>query len=243
MIATKNAVEIRSMRAAGAIVGDVLRLMREMAEPGVRLRTLAKEAERHIRSAGATPTFKGYQGFPSAICLSVNEEAVHGLPSWRKLRAGDILSVDVGATLDGWVGDSAITVAVGVCSEQAQGVIAAARVGASIGDLGAAVEAIVRPRGYDILREYCGHGIGRSLHEDPQVPNFGETGTGPIIASGWCLAIEPIVTTGSARVVTLPDGWTVVTRDGGLAAHAELAIAITAAGVEILSLTSAGELP
>jgi methionyl aminopeptidase len=254
MATIKTAAEIRAMRAAGAVVGDVLRLMREMAEPGVRLRNLAREAERAIRAAGATPTFKGYQGFPAPICLSLNDEALHGLPSWRKLRAGDLLSVDVGATLNGWVGDSAISVVVGggdgvaraLVDAAEQGLaaaIAAARVGGHVGDLGAAVEAVVRPRGFDILASYCGHGIGRALHEDPQVPNVGPAGAGPQIAAGWCLAIEPIITSGSAAVLTRPDGWTVATRDGGLAAHAELAIAITEGGVEILSLTSAGELP
>lgn len=254
MIRAKSAEELRGMRQAGAVVGDTLRLLREMIAPGVRTRSLAKEAERLIRSRGAVPTFKGYRGFPGAICISVNEEAVHGLPSWRKLREGDIVSVDVGATLNGYVGDSAITVGVGNITPQAQALIDAsrdglhaaidaARPGAHVGDLGAAVESLVRSRGYDIVQSYCGHGIGHALHEDPQVPNVGDVGTGPILEPGWCLAIEPVITAGSAQVIVEPDGWTVRTRDRSLVAHYELAIAITSAAPEILSLTSHDELP
>ncbi len=254
MITKKNDTEIAGMRAAGAVVGDTLRMLRELAQPGVRLRTLAKEADRLIRSRGATPTFRGYQGFPAPICLSVNDQAVHGLPSWRKLTEGDILSIDVGATLDGFVGDSAITVPIGRVDPRAQALIdaardslhaaiAVARPGAHLGDLGAAVEGVVRGRGFDVVQSYCGHGIGRSLHEDPQVPNVGEPGTGPVLEAGWCLAIEPVITMGSAAVVVDSDGWTVRTRDRSLAAHYELAIAIRDTGPQILSLTSSGELP
>ncbi|MEY3013880.1 MAG: hypothetical protein RIT45_2615 [Pseudomonadota bacterium] len=254
MITSKNEAEIAGMRAAGAVVGDTLRMLRELAKPGVRTRTLAKEADRLIRSRGATPTFRGYQGFPAPICLSLNDQAVHGLPSWRKLADGDILSIDVGATLNGFVGDSAITVPIGRVEPRAMALIdaardglhaaiAAARPGAHLGDLGAAVERLVRARGFDIVESYCGHGIGHALHEDPQVPNVGTPGTGPVLEAGWCLAIEPVITMGTAAVVVDSDGWTVRTRDRSLAAHYELAIAVTDDAPMILSLTSSGELP
>jgi methionyl aminopeptidase len=242
------------MRAAGAIVGDALRLARHMAEPGVRLTEICKAMERSIRSAGAYPTFKGYQGFPAAVCMSVNEEVVHGIPSRRKLHEGDLLSIDCGATLDGFVGDSAITVAVGRASaehlrlidtsrDSLMAGIEAARVGGTIGDIGAAIEKVIVTQGHGIVREYCGHGIGRQLHQDPQVPNYGKAGTGPVIQSGWCLAIEPMVNLGGDAVITLSDGWTVVTRDGLPSAHYELAIAIIDSGTEILTLTSDDEYP
>jgi methionyl aminopeptidase len=254
MIATKSAAEISKMRAAGMIVGDALRLAREMAEPGVRLIEICKAMERSIRGAGAYPTFKGYQGFPAAVCMSVNEEVIHGIPSRRKLCQGDLLSIDCGATLDGFVGDSAITVAVGEASAEHLALIdtsrdslmagiEAARVGATIGDIGHAIETVITSRGHGIVRQYCGHGIGRQLHEDPQVPNYGEAGTGPIIQSGWCLAIEPMVNLGGEAIMTRSDGWTVVTRDGLPSAHYELAIAIVDSGVEILTLTSGDEYP
>lgn len=242
------------MRRAGAIVGDTLRLIRGLAVPGVSLKTLDRAAEALIRSRGAHPTFKGYHGFPAALCLSVNEEVVHGIPSDRVLRTGDVLSVDCGATLDGYVGDSAITVGIGEIDEDAQTLLAttrasllaglqAARPGATVGDIGAAIQAVIDQKGFGIVREYCGHGIGTALHEDPQVPNYGEAGTGPEIQAGWCLAIEPMVNLGADDVVTLADGWTVVTRDGSRSAHFELAIAIMEERSEILTLTTDGEMP
>ncbi len=250
----KSATEVRQLRRAGAIVGDALRLLRQLAVPGARLSELDAAVAKLIRARGAQPTFRGYQGFPASICASVNEEAVHGLPDGRRLREGDLVSFDVGATFDGWVGDSAISVCVGggsaadralvaAACDALHAAIAAARVGAALGDLGAAVEAVVRPRGYGIVESYCGHGIGCALHEDPVVPNVGTPGQGPRIEDGWCLAIEPVITAGSGAVALRPDGWTVATLDGGRAAHVELAVAITAAGVEILTLTSDGELP
>lgn len=254
MATIKSRGDIAAMRRAGSIVGDVLRMLRQAAQPGVALRELDRAADAFIRARGATPTFRGHHGFPASVCTSVNEEAVHGLPDRRKLRDGDIVSFDIGATLDGWVGDSAITVAIGTArpadlaliraaEDALEAAIAVAKVGATLGDLGAAVEAVVRPRGYDIVREYCGHGIGRSLHEDPQVPNVGIAGTGPRIEAGWCLAIEPVITAGSARVAVRSDGWTVATLDKSRVAHAELAIAINDDGVEILTLTSDGKRP
>ncbi len=248
-IPRKSRQDIAAMRRAGAVVGDTLRLVREMSEPGVRLRDINKAAEALIRARGATPTFKGYHGFPAALCMSVNEQVIHGIPGRRKLKAGDILSVDCGATLDGWVGDSAITVGVGAVDARKQLLmdttraslmagIAAARPGARLGDIGSAIEAVVMAQGFGLVREYCGHGVGRALHEDPQVPNYGSPGTGPVIESGWCLALEPLVTMGGDDVVALSDGWTIITRDRKPAAHFELAIAITDEGNEILTLTS-----
>ena len=254
MITRKSPEEVKQLRRAGAIVGDTLRLVRSMAAAGVTLKALDAAAEALIVSRGAHPTFKGYHGFPAALCLSVNEQVVHGIPSRRALEPGDVLSVDCGATLDGYVGDSAITVAIGEVSQDKRqliettrlsllAVIEAARPGNTVGDIGAAIEAVINERGYGIVREYCGHGIGTALHEDPQVPNYGEAGTGPTIESGWCLAIEPMVNLGGDEVVTLPDGWTVVTRDGTASAHFELAIAILSDEVQILTLTSDGEMP
>ncbi len=254
MITRKSTIQIGRMRKAGAVVGDTLRMLRGMIEPGVTLKALDREAEKLIRSRGAKPTFKGYHGFPAALCLSVNEQVVHGIPSDRKLQEGDILSIDCGATLDGWVGDSAITVGVGsIAAELSQLIettraslfagIGAARPGNRVGDIGAAIEAVINERGYGIVREYCGHGVGRQLHEDPQVPNYGRAGTGPRIQSGWCLALEPMVNLGGDDVMTLSDGWTVITRDRKASAHYELAIAITDAGPEYLTLTSQDEYP
>ncbi len=225
-----------------------------MAVPGATLTGIDRAAESLIRSRGAYPTFKGYHGFPAALCLSVNEQVVHGIPTNRALRNGDILSIDCGATLDGYVGDSAITVAIGTVSAQIQtlldttrdslmAALEAARPGRTVGDIGAAVESVVKPKGYGIVREYCGHGIGTQLHEDPQVPNYGDAGTGPRIECGWCLAIEPIVTAGSPEVVTLSDGWTVVTRDGKPAAHFELAVAVVDTQNIILTMTSDNTYP
>lgn len=242
------------MRAAGAIVGDTLRLMRGMAQEGVALKDLDRAAEAYIKSKGGKPTFKGYHGFPASLCLSLNHEVVHGIPNSRKLKKGDILAIDCGVTLDDWVGDAAITVAIEPIAENIRALvavtvqslhagIAAARVGQRLGDIGAAIEGVIRPHGYGIVREYCGHGVGKQLHEDPQVPNYGDRGSGPRIQSGWCLALEPMVNLGGDAVHTLSDGWTVVTNDGKPSAHCEHSIAITDAGVEILTLCSDGSQP
>ncbi len=242
------------MRTAGTIVGDTLKMLRGMAGEGVSLKDLDRAAEAYIRGKGGKPTFKGYNGFPASLCLSLNSEVVHGIPNHRKLKKGDILSIDCGVTLDGWVGDAAITVAVEPISEEVRALvrvtteslmagIAAAKVGARLGDIGAAIEGAVKPHRYGIVREYCGHGVGRALHEDPQVPNYGASGSGPRIQAGWCLALEPMVNLGGDAVHTLADGWTVVTNDGRPSAHCEHSIAITDAGVEILTLCSDGTQP
>lgn len=254
MIQRKSEANIKKMRAAGAIVGDTLRMLRGICQEGISLKELDKAAESHIRGRGARPTFKGYNGFPASLCLSLNQEVVHGIPNARKLKRGDILAIDCGATLEDWVGDAAITVAIGPIRPELETLIettrqsllagiAAARVGNRLGDIGAAIEGVIHSKGYGIVREYCGHGVGRQLHEDPQVPNYGTAGKGPRIQSGWCLALEPMVNLGGDSVHTLSDGWTVVTDDGLPSAHYECSIAITDAGTEILTLCSDGTMP
>jgi methionyl aminopeptidase len=246
MIVRKSKREIDKMRAAGRIVADTLNKVIAMVEPGVAISELDRMAEANVRSYGALPTFKGYRGFPATLCTSVNEQVVHGIPSERKLEDGDIISVDCGATLDGYVGDSAVTIPVGNISDAIKHLlevtekslfagIDAARVGNRLFDISAAIEASVEPHGYGIVRDYCGHGVGRQLHEQPQVPNFGRLGTGPRIRAGWCLALEPMVNLGTHEVVTLEDGWTVVTEDRMPSAHFEHSIAVTADGPIILT--------
>lgn len=246
MIIRKSEREIEMMRAAGQVVADTLKKVIAMVEPGITLRELDRMAEANVRSFGATPTFKGYRGFPATLCTSINEEVVHGIPSDRRLKSGDILSVDCGATLEGYVGDSAVTIPVGEVSDEVKKLlevtenslyqgIDAARVGNRLFDISHAIEDYVAQFGYGIVRDYCGHGVGRRLHEEPQVPNFGRPGTGPRLKAGWCLALEPMVNLGTHRVETLEDGWTVVTEDRRPSAHFEHSIAITADGPIILT--------
>ncbi len=253
-VAIRSADEIAAMAAAGVIVGDTLAMVREMAAPGVRLRSIARAADAMIRGRGAVPTFKGYRGFPAPICTSIDSEAVHGLPGWRKLRAGQLFKVDCGATLNGWVGDAAITIPIGevqpdrlalMAATRAalKAALAAARAGDTLGDIGHAVEQVALAGGYGIARELAGHGVGQVLHEDPQVPNFGAPGSGPTLREGWCLAIEPILNLGGDDLLAAPDGWTVRTADGQPSAHFEHSIAITDEGPRVLTLTSSGEWP
>jgi methionyl aminopeptidase len=253
-VAIRTPVEIEAMAAAGAIVGDTLAMVRQMAAPGVRVRAIALAAEAMIRGRGAVPTFKGYRGFPAPICTSIDSEAVHGLPGWRKLRSGQLFKVDCGATLNGWVGDAAITIPIGQVDPERldlmhatraalQAALAAARAGATLGDLGHAVQQVAEAGGYGIARELAGHGVGRVLHEDPQVPNFGEAGSGPTLQVGWCLAIEPILNLGADDLLATADGWTVRTADGQPSAHFEHSIAIAEGQPRILTLTSDGAWP
>jgi methionyl aminopeptidase len=246
MIIRKSKAEIEKMRAAGQIVARVLKRLSEMVEPAITTRDLDHEAERMIRDAGAIPTFKGYHGYPASICASVNDEVVHGIPGSRKLREGDIIGIDCGATYQGYVGDSAITVPVGNIQDEVWKLVNATRkslyaaiekcrVGNRLGDVCNAVQAYVEPLGYSVVRNYCGHGIGRAMHEEPQVPNYGRTGTGPILREGWVIAIEPMVNLGRHDVKVLPDGWTVITLDGRPSAHFEHTIAITQDGPQVLT--------
>lgn len=247
MIIGKSQKEIEKMRASGQLVGRVLRELRSMAAPGVSTIEINDAADQMIRDAGAYPTFKGYNGFPYSICASVNEQVVHGFPSKYELKEGDIFSIDVGATLDGFVGDTATTVPVGrvgddllklirVTEESLQLAIDHCRVGNHIGDIGYVVQQHAESHGYSVVREYVGHGIGRQMHEDPQIPNYGKPGKGPKIKKGYVFAVEPMINIGSQHTKTLADGWTVVTVDGRPSAHVEHTIAITEEGPEVLTL-------
>ena len=235
------------MRASGQLVGTVLRELGKMVEPGVTTLEVNDAADRMIRDAGAFPTFKGYNGFPFSICASVNEQVVHGFPSRYELKEGDIFSIDVGVTLDGFVGDTAATIPVGrvsddllklirVTEECLQLAIDKCRAGNHVGDIGYAVQSHAEAHGYSIVRDYVGHGIGRQMHEDPQIPNYGKPGKGPKIKKGYVFAVEPMINLGSPHTKTLKDGWTVVTVDGRPSAHVEHTIAVTEQGPEVLTL-------
>src|SRR5437588_2792673 len=249
MIIGKSKKELEKMRAAGRLVAQVREELRRMVRPGVTTLELDAAAEKMIRDAGAYPTFKGYHGFPFSICASVNEQVVHGFPSTYELQEGDIFSIDVGVTLDGFVGDTATTIPVGavreerlklirVAEECLELAIAQSRVGNHVGDIGWAVQSYAEAHGYSIVREYVGHGIGRRMHEDPQIPNYGKPGKGPKIKKGYVFAIEPMINLGTQHTKTLKDGWTVVTVDGQPSAHVEHTVAITEAGPEVLTLVT-----
>ena len=246
MIIRKSKAEIEKMRSAGRIVAEVLERLAGMVVPGITTLDLDREADRMIREAGAIPTFKGYNGYPASICTSVNDEIVHGIPSKRKLRQGDIVGIDCGATYLGYVGDSAVTVAVGAVSDDIKKLMQATRqslyeaigkcvVGNRLGDVCNAVQAYVEPLGYSVVQNYCGHGVGRAMHEEPQVPNYGKAGTGPYLREGWVIAIEPMINLGRHETRQLSDGWTVVTKDGRPSAHFEHTVAITESGPQILT--------
>ena len=235
------------MREAGRLVGEVLTELAAHVAPGVTTADLDDLAEKRIRKAGATPAFKGYHGYPATICASVNEEVIHGIPSGRRmLNEGDVISIDVGAELDGYFGDSAITLPVGQVSEEAATLlrvtdeslykaIETVKLGGRISDIGHAVQRHVESYGFSVVREFVGHGIGQKMHEEPQVPNYGEPGRGPRLTEGMVLAIEPMVNAGKPAVKVLVDGWTAVTRDGRLSAHFEHTVAVTADGPWILT--------
>jgi len=246
MIIGKSKKELEKMRASGQLVGQVLREVRRMIAPGITTLEIDTAVERMIREAGATPTFKGYHGFPFSICASVNEQVVHGFPSKRKLQEGDVFSVDCGVTLNGFVGDSAITVAVGRVPEEWSKLIRVAeeclelaieqcRVGLHVGDIGWAVQSHAEAHGYGVVREYVGHGVGRKMHEDPQIPNYGSPGKGAKIKAGYVFAVEPMLNLGTQHTKALADGWTVVTLDGQPSVHVEHTVAITEDGPEVLT--------
>jgi methionyl aminopeptidase len=248
VIVRKSKAEIEIMREAGRVSARALRLVGEAVAVGVTTFELDEIAEAAIRADGGVPAFKGYHGFPKTLCTSINCQVVHGIPSEMiKLRAGDIISVDVGAIVDGYYGDNARTFPVGSISDEATRLLAAtkasldagieqARAGNHLFDIGASVQAVAEGAGFSVVREYVGHGIGRQMHEDPNVPNYGIAGKGPRLEVGMVLAIEPMVNAGSASVDALPDGWTVVTRDGRLSAHFEHTVAITAEGPVLLTV-------
>jgi len=247
MITCKSKKELEYMREAGRIVAEVFNEIKKVIEPGITTKELDSIAESYIVGRGAKPAFKGLYGFPASICTSINEQVVHGIPGLRKLENGDIISIDCGAEVNGYYGDAAITLGVGSISAEAELLlqvtekslhegIAKAVAGNRLTDISHAVQHYVESGGFSVVRDYVGHGIGTKMHEDPQVPNFGKPGRGPRLAAGMTLAIEPMVNVGTYEVETLPDKWTVVTKDRKLSAHFEHTIAITEGTPEILTL-------
>jgi methionyl aminopeptidase len=252
MIIGKSKRELEKMRASGRLVGLVLQHLRNLVKPGITTLEVDREAEKMIRDAGALPTFKGYNGFPYSICASVNEQIVHGFPSKYALKEGDIFSIDCGVTLEGFVGDTATTVPIGQVDEEKlrliriteeclERAIQQCRPGKHLGDIGWAVQQHAEANGYSVVRDYVGHGIGRRMHEDPQIPNYGRPGVGDKIKSGYVFAVEPMVNQGTHFTKVLSDGWTVVTMDGKPSAHAEHTIAITEEGPEVLTLVGSSQ--
>ncbi|MEE1160703.1 MAG: type I methionyl aminopeptidase [Acutalibacteraceae bacterium] len=248
MIVLKTGRELNIMKEACRISAGALQTAGKAVEPGVTTAELDRLAEEYIRSQGGEPNFKNYEGYPATACISINNEVIHGIPSAkRKLRAGDIVSIDLGAKFDGYHGDNAATFACGDISEEAKRLmdatreslyegIKAARAGGRVGDIGHAVQSYVEARGYTVVRQFVGHGVGTHLHEAPEVPNFGTPGRGVRLMPGMTIAIEPMVNAGAAGVEVQPDGWTVLTKDGSLSAHFEHTVAITADGPKIMTL-------
>jgi methionyl aminopeptidase len=247
MTVIKSPQEVAIMRQAGKIVAKTLQRLTEEIKPGIKTSHLDSVAASELKRYCAKASFKGYQGFPASLCVSVNDEIVHGIPGERELNAGDIVSLDFGALVNGFHGDGAITVGVGKISPEAQELVAVteaalmvgikeARSGAHLGDVSAAIQSFVEKKGFSVVREYSGHGVGRDLHEDPLVPNFGLPGEGPVLRRGMTLAIEPMVTIGDWRTRVAGNKWTVLTADGSLAAHFEHTIAISEDEAEILTL-------
>jgi methionyl aminopeptidase len=247
MIHIKSPKEIEIMRQGNCLAAQVLQKLREAIKPGVSTKELDNLAERLIRAAGATPAFKGYRGYPASLCVSVNEEVVHGIPGSRRLKQGEIVSLDLGTYLNGYYGDAAITVPVGRVSEEAARLLEVAEQALAKGieqakdgnrllDISHAIQSCAEEHGFFVVQDFVGHGIGRNLHEDPQVPNFGAPHHGPRLRPGMVLAIEPMINVGTWEVKVLDDGWTVVTADRSLSAHFEHTIAVTEQGADILSL-------
>ena len=246
MIVCKSPAEIEKMRAASQLVARILDELAAMVAPGVSTADLDAAAEQRVRAAGAEPAFKGYRGYPATLCASANEQVIHGIPNRTPLKSGDIISLDMGVKLDGFYGDSAVTVPVGAVDEQVTRLlrvtqealekgIAEVRVGGRISDIGHAIQKHVEANGFSVVREFVGHGIGASLHEEPQIANYGEPGRGPRLAEGMTLAIEPMVNMGKPAVKVLSDGWTAVTKDGSLSAHFEHTVAVTKNGPAVLT--------
>jgi len=250
MIICKSPPEIEKLRNSGRLVREILEEMRRRVQPGVTTLDLERFAEKRLRQLGVAPAFKGYRGYPCCLCASVNEEIVHGIPSGRRvLKAGDIVSLDLGIVLKGYYGDSALTVPVGEISEPLKKLLrvteeslelAIQHVGAGnrLGDISAAVQQHAERNGFSVVREFVGHGIGREMHEEPQIPNFGKPGHGPLLKPGMVLAIEPMVTEGGNAVRVLDDHWTAVTADGGYSAHFEHMVAVTSNGPDVLTRLS-----
>jgi methionyl aminopeptidase len=246
VVILKSSWEIDLIRKSGRIVAEALARLTKLVEPGITTLELDRLAEEYILKRGAKPAFKGYRGYPYSLCASVNEQVVHALPSERKLKEGDIISLDLGSIVDGYYGDAAVTVPVGQVSDEANRLIAvteeslrraidAVQPGRRLSDISHAVQAAVEAEGFSVVRLFVGHGIGRSLHEEPQIPNFGPPGHGPVLKTGMVLAIEPMVNAGSPDVMILEDRWTAVTCDGSLSAHFEHTVALTENGTEVLT--------
>jgi methionyl aminopeptidase len=247
-VVVKSSKEIEKMRRAGQVTREVLELVRGLVKPGATTLDLEKAAETRCKELGVKPAFKGYHGYPCCLCTSVNSEVVHGIPSAKRvLKEGEIVSVDFGAFVDGYCGDAAITVPVGekidpktarlvkVTEASLLAAIAVVKPGATLGDVGSAVQKVVEAEGFSVVRDFVGHGIGTHMHEDPQVPNFGVAGRGMKLRAGMVIAIEPMVNAGHHDVVVLPDGWTAMTADGSMSAHFEHTVAVTATGARILT--------
>ncbi len=246
MIELKSPREIEQMRQAGRVVAGLLKQLAAMVRPGLKTKALDDEARTYLERSAAEPAFLGYRGFPASVCVSVNEEVVHGIPGARTIGEGDVVSIDAGAVVDGWYADAAITMIVGRGSPHAKRLvettrealdagIAQAAAGRRLSDISHAVQELVEREGFGVVREFVGHGIGRALHEDPPIPNFGPPQMGPRLEEGMVLAIEPMVTMGGHDVEVLGDGWTAVTKDRSLAAHFEHTVAITDHGTEVLT--------
>ena len=246
MVILKLPEEIEKARASNRIVAEVLSRLREKVKPGIKTKDLDKFAEEIAQKRGAEPAFKGYHGYPHSLCISINEVVVHGMPSERLLVEGDIVGLDFGVYYQGFFGDATITLPVGKVTQKALRLmqvteqslyagIEQAKEGNRLGDISAAVQSVVEDAGYSVVRDFVGHGIGKNLHEEPQIPNFGQKGRGIELKRGMILAIEPMVNEGKYKVQVLPDGWTVVTKDGSLSAHFEHSVAITDNGPDILS--------
>ena len=251
MIVCRSHAEIERLRAANQLVARVLAELEAAAVEGVSTEDLDRLAERLVRDGGAEPAFKGYRGYPATLCASINDEVVHGIPSPRRvLKAGDVISLDMGVRLNGFYGDSAVTVPVGKVTPEAERLlqvtktaldraVAAVKAGARVSDIGAAVQSYVEANGFSVVREFVGHGIGTSLHEEPQIPNYGTAGRGPRLQEGMALAIEPMVNAGKPAVKVLGDGWTAVTKDRALSAHFEHTVVVTDDGCRVLTLPDA----
>jgi methionyl aminopeptidase len=246
-IVVKSRDEIKIMREAGRIVAETLQLLADRLRPGVVEKTLDEIVRKEFRKRGVVPTFLGYHGYPATVCISINDEIVHGIPGNRVIADGDVVSLDLGCTHRGFVADAAVTVGVGNVSPKAQRLIgvtrealqrgiAAARGGVRVGKIGHAIQTYVESQGFSVVREYVGHGVGRQMHEDPQVPNYGDRGSGPVLRPGMVIAIEPMVNAGDWRTKRDPDNWTVRTVDGSLSAHFEHTLAITEGEPEVLTL-------
>lgn len=247
-VEVKSLDEIATMRRAGAVVADILALICARIAPGMATAEIDRLAREELKKRGAKPAFLNYHGYPAVICVSVNHEVVHGIPSaQRLLKDGDIVGLDFGAVVDGWFGDAAVSVGVGRIAPEAERLlrvsrealergVAAVKAGARIGDIGAAIQDHAEAAGFSVVRDFVGHGIGRSLHEDPAIPNYGKPGTGARLKAGMTLAIEPMINAGASDVETLADGWTAVTKDRKLSAHFEHTVLVTETGYEVLTL-------